>query len=193
MNSENNSRRQSRRDSISHINKILSTPGTHAEMGNAYNKKAMAKDFLEKVYESSSSKHAVEDLENKRKELQTKQEEVAFAHKMIEQMRNESKNMRREMDIMTRIIDEMRANGNKFDLGAILGRKNENKATETSSDNPEVFGAEYKELVDKVKDLEYQLMRRQLDDKVNPRGGALSEDEGEGSLYAKDLDLKLKE
>lgn len=162
-------------------------------MGNAYNKKAMAKDFLEKVYESSSSKHAVEDLENKRKELQAKQEEVAFANKMIEQMRNESKNMRREMDIMTRIIDEMRANGNKFDLGAILGRKNENKATETSSDNPEVFGAEYKELVDKVKNLEYQLMRRQLDDKVNPRGAALSEDEGEGSLYAKDLDHKLKE
>lgn len=69
----------------------------------------------------------MKDLEEKRRDLSKAKEDLFFANKIIENIRNENKALKREMDIITRIIEENKL-GKKLDLNSILGRNPKDQA-----------------------------------------------------------------
>ena len=166
MGSKNQSRRDSRRASVINLAQKSLGLGQQGDVAKQYGRTLAVQDYLSDLYGLASTKHLMKDLEGKRRDLSKAKEDLVFANKIIENIRNENKALKREMDIITKIIEENKL-GKKLDLNSILGRNPKDQACQTDSLGA---GGLYPELQEKIRNLEQRLGRQGLEDQVGGRG-----------------------
>jgi chromosome segregation ATPase len=190
MGSRNASRSQSRRASYMR----LADKNTTSDIGKELGRKVAVQDYLDNLYEMSSTKHMLRDIEEKREQVKKLSGELDVAQKIIEALRKENKEIKREFDIISKITEEMRGNS-KIDLDAILGRKRQTAETQTEGDI--LMGGETEYLHEKIKQLEKELRKKSLEEKLNSNPNAPRrsdfEDEDDQKHRATELDDMMKE
>lgn len=187
LNSKNNSRRNSRRQSL------LRPQGFHNELTNMYSRKMAVQDYLGSLFDNVCTQHLVKDIEDKRKEALKAKEDLIFANKIIENIRNENKALKRDLDMLGKVVEGLKGTDGKVDIQSILGRKNQEKSVQTdllNFDEGDAVPREmYREMEQRLKQLEQKLRKKDLQDKV---GGAAQPEGEDEEINFETLDEELK-
>ena len=190
MGSKNASRSHSRRASLMR----LAEKNTATDLGKDLSRKVAVQDYLDNLYDMSSTKHMLRDIEEKREQVKKLRDELDIAQKLIDGLRKENKEIKREYDIISKITEELRGNS-KIDLDAILGRKRQ--AAETQTEGSILMEGETEYMENRIKQLEKELRKKNLDDRLssNPNAPKKSdfEDEDDQKHRASELDEMMKE
>ena len=58
-------------------------------------------------------------------------EDLIFANKIIENIRNENMALKRDLDMLAKIVEGFKGTDGNLDINAILGKKNQDKGIQT--------------------------------------------------------------
>ena len=153
-----NSRGGSRRSSVSGTRRGSIMPGKIGLPKLGGNNKMTAESFLFDLYEEASNKFTLKELKENKEKLAKLEEEKVFSTNMIEQLRNDNKAIKKDYDILSKIIEQYRGDGLKVDLNALFG-KIAPKEVGTSTDDDLGFDDEKYLLQDKIRELEGKIKR----------------------------------
>ena len=189
MGSRNTSKSHSRRASILRLAEKNNVSDVEVKM----NRKVAVSEFLNNLYEMSSTKHMLKDLADKREELRRVKDDLDMSRKIIDNLRNDNKSLKKELDIVLKITEGLRGDS-KLDLDAILGRKRADEETQT--EGKVLIEGETEHMEERIQELERELRKRNLDDKLtgNPRAPKRSdfEDEDDHKSRASEIDEMMQ-
>lgn len=122
-------------------------------------------------------------------------EEKDFTQKLIEQLRNENKAIKKDYEVhsyhklLAKVIDQYRADGLNIDVNTILGRNKPKDAT-TNTERDIAFDEEREELERRIKELEGKLKRGQGERSVAGTISEFDDDEFNSKLFEVQEQLK---
>jgi hypothetical protein len=145
--------------------------------------KMTAESYLGELYDNASNNYIVKTLKDNKERIETLTEEKLFAQKMIDQLRTENKQLVRDFDLLTKIIEQYRGEGLKIDINTILGRfKSREMGTWTGGDFDDVstrsfYDEDRAALERRVRELEAKLRRGSI-------GGSMEDGDYDSRLQA---------
>lgn len=106
--------------------------------------------------------------------------------------------MKRELDIATKIMEEMREGNSNIDLNKLLGRNQVHAGMQTDGAIVDggvvsIMNQEYSDMQQRIRDLEHKLRRKSLTEKVQTRGPASEEADPDDPQTVQNIDRELQE
>ena len=153
-----NSRNASRRSSVSRGAGSVagSTRPGAPRLGNS--NKLVAQGFLADLYEEASNKFALKEMRENKEKVDRLTEEKVFSQNLIEQLKAENRQIKKDYELMAKIIEQYRGDGLKIDLNSLLGRSKP-KDVGTSTDAELGFDEDRFLMEDRIRELEGKVKR----------------------------------
>ena len=178
----------SRRSSIVSQRRASIVQALKNKQSNPLTHKITTESFLVDLYDNASNQYIVKSMKENRERIDSLTEEKLFAQKMIDQLRTENKQLIRDFDLLTKIIEQYRGEGLKIDINTVLGRfRAQETGTWTAGDFEEPgtsigYDEDKATLERKVRELESKLRR----------GSIGSGEEGDYDARLKEIQEQLR-